>query len=645
MGRRNLSLVNDVFVISLFRNFVASVREADVKETWPFTEGLLKWRTAYRADQPGILPSLDSSPLTRLRSVEKNLKQHLISEKTSGEGLKRERTDETEVQIDSFEVHGRRKSPSATPISDRAEDLAELVARKQEARECGPTPKTEPHAVTDVAQFSSGITNVATNGVDILVENSGTGVHHIVVEQVMAMELDKRTSGVTEPEDGVMKTLFVEVCKETTKYVPNESNGRVLKNHRVKERSEIVVGSLLDNHDTNHGGVECRRVCNGFEKADKVEGKDSQSGPKLASQNEAYHERGRTCSDTSQKTPVDVSQPCGTEKNDDKHSQIHNQELEETSENMVVPKVSVAKFAMAICKERSEVALEAGKGAASLTFSPSGEEGVCPVCRTFTSPSNTALNAHIDQCLVDAPAQSMERSNGQASGRSQKFKVKAQKKRSLADLCALAPRRDLEDSGKSHSGSRESSPAGAENEVVGPVRRDGEVRRQPRTPFFRGPMGGPKKVRCSQGNAGVVRSQGPAVKDPDDLQRVKKARLLSDSKCTQQDSKRPMSDVDQRDSKVQVRKKRRRLAGKPGYGSVDSKSNFIAGFTETSSTVCDTSPPLPPLRLSFTVSFSVTSLHTRSPISGGCKSLQRVSYLQAPVSYLAMVTKHADEIS
>ncbi len=151
-----------------------------------------------------------------------------------------------------------------------------------------------------------------------------------------------------------------------------------------------------------------------------------------------------------------------------------------------------------------------------------GEERVCPVCRVFASPSYTALNVHIDQCLEqDAPAaNSMDRLQNrtqtlqqQQGSRQQKFKVKTQKKRSMADLCAFAPRRDLqEDSGKSGSGSRESSPAAADSpEIAGPVARrqqHPEIRRQPRTVFVRG--AGPEPPAAAATAPKKVRSYGSA---------------------------------------------------------------------------------------------------------------------------------------
>ncbi|XP_068643547.1 uncharacterized protein [Aristolochia californica] len=65
---------------------------------------------------------------------------------------------------------------------------------------------------------------------------------------------------------------------------------------------------------------------------------------------------------------------------------------------------------------------------------------LCPVCKTFSSTSNTTLNAHIDQCLS-------EESTGQrvVTKFNKPHKVKPRKKRSMVDICATAPRCTLEE--------------------------------------------------------------------------------------------------------------------------------------------------------------------------------------------------------
>lgn len=65
---------------------------------------------------------------------------------------------------------------------------------------------------------------------------------------------------------------------------------------------------------------------------------------------------------------------------------------------------------------------------------------ICPVCKTFSSTSNTTLNAHIDQCLAAESAAGME-----VAGTSRVFKVKPRKMRSMVDICATAPRCTLEE--------------------------------------------------------------------------------------------------------------------------------------------------------------------------------------------------------
>ncbi|CAM6009099.1 unnamed protein product [Sphagnum balticum] len=248
----------------------------------------------------------------------------------------------------------------------------------------------------------------------------------------------------------------------------------------------------------------------------------------------------------------------------------------------------------------------AGPAAVASTTVPgtsmgSGEElGSCPVCRVFTSSSNTALNAHIDQCLVNAPSaaansmddndrlhptQSLQQAAAAHGSRAAqpKFKVKTQKKRSLAVLCAFAPRRDLEAEEESghesgRSASRESSPAeGAASE---PVQRESGIRRQPRTAFaLRGAASAaaaaPKKsVRTgSTVEASTDRSLGfIGISNPGNQCRPPAAkqqhrRLSSDSaKLPNQQpgesNKQPLSDcIEQRaaESEIQTKRKRRKL--------------------------------------------------------------------------------------
>ncbi|XP_077237459.1 uncharacterized protein LOC143879146 [Tasmannia lanceolata] len=64
---------------------------------------------------------------------------------------------------------------------------------------------------------------------------------------------------------------------------------------------------------------------------------------------------------------------------------------------------------------------------------------VCPVCRIFSSTSNTTLNAHIDQCLA------MESTSKRAATKLTDHQVKPRKKRSMEDIYATAPRCTVEE--------------------------------------------------------------------------------------------------------------------------------------------------------------------------------------------------------
>ncbi|CAD5181618.1 unnamed protein product [Musa acuminata subsp. malaccensis] len=64
---------------------------------------------------------------------------------------------------------------------------------------------------------------------------------------------------------------------------------------------------------------------------------------------------------------------------------------------------------------------------------------VCPVCKIFSSTSNTTLNAHMDQCLF------VESNTKNILGELPKFKVKQRKKRLMVDIYTTAPCCTLED--------------------------------------------------------------------------------------------------------------------------------------------------------------------------------------------------------
>ncbi|XP_072972360.1 uncharacterized protein [Typha angustifolia] len=75
----------------------------------------------------------------------------------------------------------------------------------------------------------------------------------------------------------------------------------------------------------------------------------------------------------------------------------------------------------------------------SSTVSDPMASKICPVCKVFSSTSNTTLNAHIDQCL------SVESNSKQAVSNFLKPKVKPAKKRSMVDIYITAPHSTLED--------------------------------------------------------------------------------------------------------------------------------------------------------------------------------------------------------
>ncbi|WOL12075.1 hypothetical protein Cni_G20839 [Canna indica] len=75
----------------------------------------------------------------------------------------------------------------------------------------------------------------------------------------------------------------------------------------------------------------------------------------------------------------------------------------------------------------------------SSTVSDPMASKVCPVCKTFSSTSNTTLNAHIDQCLF------MDTNSKGALSEVPKIKVKQRKKRLMTEIYMTAPCGTLED--------------------------------------------------------------------------------------------------------------------------------------------------------------------------------------------------------
>lgn len=74
------------------------------------------------------------------------------------------------------------------------------------------------------------------------------------------------------------------------------------------------------------------------------------------------------------------------------------------------------------------------------TLSEAMASKTCPVCKTFSSSSNTTLNAHIDQCLsVESTSRWVE------DTKQTRHRIKPRKTRLMVDICATAPRCTLEE--------------------------------------------------------------------------------------------------------------------------------------------------------------------------------------------------------
>ncbi|KAK6934698.1 hypothetical protein RJ641_034853 [Dillenia turbinata] len=88
----------------------------------------------------------------------------------------------------------------------------------------------------------------------------------------------------------------------------------------------------------------------------------------------------------------------------------------------------------------SDPAVAADTTTTCATLPESMASNVCPVCKTFSSSSNTTLNAHIDQCLS---AESTPKWG--ANSKLIRHRIKPRKTRLMVDICATAPRCTLEE--------------------------------------------------------------------------------------------------------------------------------------------------------------------------------------------------------
>ncbi len=658
--RAKLAKVVMYGLIAIFpRGFVAAVRETDLRQTWPFTEGLLRWRTQCRGDQPGILPPLDSAlPFkhtvssirdhlsdtlilrpreqlldhsiaatvkqssiefykskdnflyasnsttatvdaarkeelaeeeiihTRLKGHDNNTSQEVVEaavEASSASKLER-KLDQSCVEL----VQALRRPPSSSSVVTAAAVCGEILAAGPDqplsasamrlrahgggAGSVAPPPPLPPPVVETVLELPSKQAqtiqqrdsratrhDLQENGSDYLlpsnvdsamVSSRGNVGCAGIDERASRLSADKlqsehqgcdagsarsqrfvegtmTTSSASDRRIEAAETVDDDFVARSERSLQVESEARAQwvsgSKRRRQEEVEVVAVRLMRSDDEEEedstsleveesgklsaAGLEVQQAA-----AESVMSKHSGS---------AASAQGKNLADTAE--PSLVQSPAAVQPAAVRSCVVAiesgRSQSKTTSSSQVLETAMRSSPGLVVAVNPPAPGFIAGGGGG-------GEERVCPVCLVFASPSYTALNVHIDQCLKqDAPAansmdrlqnrtQTLQQQQQQQQGtRQQKFKVKTQKKRSMADLCAFAPRRDLqEDSGKSGSGSRESSPAAADSpEIAGPGARrqqHPEIRRQPRTAYVRGagpepPAGAataPKKVR-SYGSA------------------------------------------------------------------------------------------------------------------------------------------------
>lgn len=88
---------------------------------------------------------------------------------------------------------------------------------------------------------------------------------------------------------------------------------------------------------------------------------------------------------------------------------------------------------------------------------------VCPVCKTYSSSSNTALNAHIDQCLSGESSMKCSANPKEIVQPSIKTRIKPRKMRLMSDIYKTAPHCTVEEldarNGRTSGGNNSSFPA------------------------------------------------------------------------------------------------------------------------------------------------------------------------------------------
>ncbi|XP_020274137.1 uncharacterized protein LOC109848843 [Asparagus officinalis] len=91
-------------------------------------------------------------------------------------------------------------------------------------------------------------------------------------------------------------------------------------------------------------------------------------------------------------------------------------------------------------KKRCKLAIKSDLLSNPVSVSDPMASKVCPVCKSFTSSSNTTLNAHIDQCLSSDQSDAIK-----DVSELQKYRAQPRKKRSMVDIYRTARHCTLED--------------------------------------------------------------------------------------------------------------------------------------------------------------------------------------------------------
>jgi len=282
------------------------------------------------------------------------------------------------------------------------------------------------------------------NSLGIEPENCSQNVSHIVEQQLMvSLETDPEVGPWISQDEQPRKLRTAQIsAQEDLLHIARSEDA--IKN--IEHKSKRVDNCLAEEHGRNtikdsHSKIEApKRTSTSDVNADQLKRIHKRVKADLSDGNHA-HEKHTVIRDFDNHTQVknstldlmekegDLVNDVGNCKKKAKAMRAPDEPVDQAQEQSVSlecekSKIDNRNFETAKIESLRQQNLDIG------TTEGSGVK-ICPVCKTFTSATITAVNAHMDNCL--AQVSKTER------GRLQKQKSRTRKKRSIIDICAAAP--------------------------------------------------------------------------------------------------------------------------------------------------------------------------------------------------------------